>query len=227
MNKDKKITTEKTFGRVWFRLAVITGISSVIVMLIGAVVFVGAFLAQVNLTSLKELLIPIIIVVLFSFIIGAISTVATATVITRDTSLGSAIAFGLRKGYSFIMPMIIATLLVLGGTVLLVIPGLIIGTRLMPLMFVWIENQERGSWEIVKKTFKLTGGETFWQLLLAVVLLYVAVVVMDLIFSFLPEIIGGTISFLVHMAIVTPLFLSFIYSEYTKAKAKPQISDKK
>lgn len=107
-----------------------------------------------------------IFTVVILLLIGIIGTVAVSAILVNDASFGESVMFGIKNFYKIIPSAILVALLTIGGLVLFIIPGIIIIIKTAFFPFVWIENQDKGAWWIVKKSMRSTKGKTFWTVLM-------------------------------------------------------------
>ena len=84
--------------------------------------------------------------------------IAKVAVLALNTSFGESLKIGIKKWYKIVPISILTGLLVLGGTIVFIVPGIYIAIRSMFVYLVWVEDQSKGAWLTIKESFALTGG---------------------------------------------------------------------
>jgi len=149
------------YGRHWQNLIVIVAV--VVVPLSFAQVLVtrtwaggGPARADIGTAVLGSLIVAVTSVLMWTVLTGAITRAAAGTFLGRDLDLGDSYRFGLSRFWSIVLIGVLSALAIAGGFVLLVVPGLIVLTRLTCVIPALVIEDRRGtaalrrSWDLVR-----------------------------------------------------------------------------
>ncbi len=115
--------------------------------------------------ALAAALVGTLVIVLFSILIytaltGAISRAAAGTFLGRDMDIAESYRFGLARFGSILLVGLLSGLAILGGFILLVVPGFIVLTRLTVTIQVLVVEDVRGT-AALKRSWNLVKGHSW------------------------------------------------------------------
>ena len=112
----------------------------------------GAFIAG----ALASLVVGLVAILMWVVLAGAITRAAAGTFLGRELEFGESYRYGLSRFWSIVLVGILAALAIVGGFVLLVVPGFIVLTHLTCTVPALVIEDERGrralrrSWNLVR-----------------------------------------------------------------------------
>ena len=155
---------------------------------------------------------------------AAITKAAADDIVGRTPTLGESYAFGFRRFFSVLWISILVGLIVVGGLILLIIPGIIFAVKLTTAIPALVVEGKRGS-EAIGRSWNLTKG-AFWHVLGAVVVAGLLTGVISSIISgpfnqwFMAGLFSG-----IAMAITMPFSTLVIVLLYTDLRVKKENLD--
>ena len=152
----------------------------------------------------------------------------------RETSLGGSLRFGLPKIPRLLGLTILAGLMIGIGLILIIIPGIVLGTFLS-LAVPALLFERIGVFSAIGRSFELVSGR-FWSILLLLLVTFVAVLVVSFVFGLLiggiaaaaaddSQAVGAAVTFLVTVgasAVTTPIFAAIISVLYFDQRVRKE-----
>jgi hypothetical protein len=119
---------------------------------------IGSDTSGDNLVSgaLASLVLLAVSVLMWTILEGAVTRAAAGTFLGRDLEIGESYRFGLSRFWSIVLIAVLSALAIVGGFILLIIPGFIVLAHLTCVMPALVIEDKRGSaalgrsWELVK-----------------------------------------------------------------------------
>lgn len=106
---------------------------------------------------LGSVVVGLVSVVMWSILTGAITRAAASTFLGRDADIGESYRFALSRFWSIVLVAILAGLAIVGGFILLVIPGFFVLTRLTCTLPALVIEDRRGT-SALKRSWNLVAG---------------------------------------------------------------------
>lgn len=115
-------------------------------------------------SNLLALLVVSVIGILITLVLtGAITRAAAGSLIGETPTPGDAFSYGFGRLGSILLVGILVALIVLGGLILLIIPGIIFGVKLLAALPALVVENQRGT-KAISRSWSLTSGH-FWRVL--------------------------------------------------------------
>jgi len=205
-------------------------IPTLITVILGAVLTGNGFLSLSLLfsgqvvTGSGLLIFLAILFVIIIFIIQIWSQIALLYAIKdREENIGAREAYrrGWRKILSFLWVGLLAGLAVLGGFLLLIVPGIIFAVWFSLTSFVLIAEDIKGVKALRKSKEYVKGrwGGVFWRFLFIGALSIILSQILALVFAFLPSSFKVGIIQLITGLFLTPLVMTYSFLVYSSLKA--------
>lgn len=115
------------------------------------------------------LVVAITSILMWTVVTGAITRAAAGTFLSRDLDIGESYRFGLARFWSIVLVGVLSALAIVGGFILLIIPGFIVLAHLAAAVPALVIEDRRGrralgrSWDLVRGF----GWPVFWIIVLA------------------------------------------------------------
>ena len=122
--------------------------------------------------ALASLVVAVVSILMWTVLTGAISRAAAGTFLGRDLEIGESYRYGLARFWSIVLVGVLSALAIVGGFILLVIPGFIVLAHLTCVIPVLVIEDRRGrealrrSWDLVRGF----GWPVFWTIVVAALL---------------------------------------------------------
>lgn len=119
--------------------------------------------------ALASLVVAIVSILMWTVLTGAITRAAAGTFLGRDLEIGESYRYGLARFWSIVLVGVLSALAIVGGFILLVIPGFIVLAHLTCVIPALVIEDRRGrealrrSWDLVRGF----GWRVFWTIIVA------------------------------------------------------------
>ena len=106
--------------------------------------------------ALASLVVAAISILMWTVLTGAITRAAAGTFLGRDLEIGESYRYGLARFWSIVLIGVLSTLAIMGGFILLIVPGFIVLTHLTCAIPALVIEDQRGraalrrSWNLVR-----------------------------------------------------------------------------
>ncbi|MEX2416784.1 MAG: glycerophosphoryl diester phosphodiesterase membrane domain-containing protein [Actinomycetota bacterium] len=186
----------------------------------GEVQVTSGFYRSLGASALANLFVLIMTYVL----LAAITKAAADDIVGRTPSVGESYRFGFNKFFSVLWISILAGLIVAGGLILLIIPGIIFAVKLTTAIPSLVVENKRGT-QAIGRSWNLTKGH-FWHVLGAVVVSAILTGVVSAIISgpFSGWFLGGLFSGIA-MSITMPFSSLVLVLLYTDLRVRKENLD--
>ncbi|MBE9532043.1 MAG: hypothetical protein IME98_04485, partial [Proteobacteria bacterium] len=199
------------FGKTWrvFKARVWTLL--LIMLLTILLTFIGAGIAFIpTFISPTLAFISILLVCIIIFSVMARCYVALYYAIPRDCGVIDSFKETKGRALPFLWIMLLQGSVIMGGYMLLVIPGIILTVLLLFPLFIFIEEDERGMNSLLKSMAYVKGHGI--SVFLRLIALFIVLFIISIILAFIP-IVGPIISF-----VLTPFTLVYIFLIYNELR---------
>ena len=240
------LSFRKTFRFAWgiykpriFSLAVISAIPYLIGALLFSIFFGISFVSQIfgaeagtaiKLSALGNLGLFFVPLLLF-IVLVIINQFVVIYAVSNNVGIFSAYRGAFRNLKSFLWVFILNTLIVIGGYMLLVVPGVIFSFWFVFSLYVLAAENEKGRNALLKSKEYVSGspGKVVWFFFLFVILVVATSLLLGFVLKLLPDLFGNAIGGIFNFLIVAPFAIAFtasLYKNLRSIKSNVTVADK-
>ncbi len=182
-----------------------------------------------------SLIIPLAILSIVGWILFVISTISLITLYGKEEPLtfGEYFKLGVANFWSYVWVTILTGIIVIGGFILLFVPGFIFSVWFSLGIYALVLEGHRGRAALLRSKHLVSGkwGGVFWRFLFFMIISQLIVLPLYILASFSDsEFAGNVLAQLANMLLIFPLSLAYttsFFQNLSQVKAEPFVKDKK